>query len=96
MPLPLDLPEGGERVGRLAGLGDREQERALVDRRVAVAEFARILHLDRKPGELLDQILTDERGVPARAAAGEDDPVDVLKLCRREVEAAEHGGRVIP
>jgi hypothetical protein len=32
MPLALDLAEGGQRVGRLARLRDREEQRALVER----------------------------------------------------------------
>ena len=46
MALALDLAERGEGVGRLTRLRDREQERAFIDRRVAVAELACVFHLD--------------------------------------------------
>ena len=59
------LAHAGERVGRLAGLRDRDDERALVDDRVRVAELARALHLDGDARPVLDQVLRRE----ARRAA---------------------------
>ena len=52
----------------------RDDERVLVDRRVAVAELAGVLDLDRQAGEFLEQVLADDARVVARAAGGEDDP----------------------
>ena len=61
------------------------------ERRIAVAEFAGVFDFDRDAGELLDQVLADEAGVPAGAAGGEDDAVGLAELLRGEVEAAEAG-----
>ena len=67
---------------------DGEDERVSVDRRVAVAELAGVLDLDRDAGELLDQVLADQGRVPAGAAGGEDDAVDL-----RAAAAASGSGR---
>ena len=95
MALALHLAEGGQRVGRLAALRDGEQQRVGVERRIAVAELAGVLDLDRNAGELLDQVLADQGRVPAGAAGGEDDAVDRPQLLRREIQAAEDGGRFL-
>ena len=76
MPLALHLAQRGQRVGRLAALRDREQQRVAVDRRVAVAQLAGVFDFDRDAGELFDQVLADQGRVPARAAGGEHDAVD--------------------
>ena len=73
MPAALRLAQGAQRVGRLARLAQDEDERAVVERRVAVAELAGVLDLDRQVREPLDQVLADQGRVPARAAGGEDD-----------------------
>ncbi len=67
----------------------------VVERRVAVAQLAGVLDFDRNAGELFDQVLADQRRVPTRAAGGEHDAVDRPQLLRREVQAAEHGGRLV-
>ena len=76
MPLALDLAQRGQRVGRLAALRDREQQRVAIHRRVAIAQLAGVFHFDRNPGELLDQIFADQRRMPTRAASGEQNAVD--------------------
>ena len=88
-PRALRLAQRGQRVGRLARLRDHEHERVAVDDRVAVAELRRVLDLDRDARELLDQVLADQRRVPARAAGGDDDAVELPQLLRRQVQAAE-------
>ncbi len=88
-PLPLRLAEGAEGVGRLARLAEDEDQRAVVERGVAVAELAGVLDLDRQVGQPLDQVLADQRRVPARAAGGEDDPADPAELAGGEVQPAE-------
>ena len=80
VPPPLGLAEGAERVGGLARLAEDEDERAVVERGVAVAELAGVLDLDGQVGEPLDQVFADQRRVPARAAGGEDDPADPAEL----------------
>ena len=66
-----------------------------VERRVAIAQFAGVFDFDRDAGEFLDQVFADQRRVPARAAGGEDDAVDAPQLLRRQVQAAEHGRRLV-
>src|SRR5665647_83738 len=44
-PAVLCLAHGGERVGRFAGLRDHDAQRAVVDDRIAVSEFRRVLDL---------------------------------------------------
>ena len=95
MALALHLAQGGQRVGRFAALRDGEQQRVVSQRRIAVAELAGVFDFDRNAGEFLDQILADQGRVPARAAGGEDDAVDRAQLLRRQVQAAEDGGRFV-
>ena len=71
---------GAQGVGRLARLAEDEDERPVVERGVAIAEFARVFDLDRQVRQPLDQILADQRRVPARAAGGEDDAADAAEL----------------
>ena len=68
-PFAPPLLEGGNRIGRLPGLGDGDEERVLPDQRVAVAELARQVHLHRHGREGLDHELAHQGGViggPAR------------------------------
>ena len=98
MPLPLRLAERAEGVGRLARLAEDEDQRAVVERGVAVAELAGVLDLDGQVGEPLDQVLADQRRVPARAAGGEDDAADAAELAgasgsaRRTARSPRRGG----
>ena len=91
----LGLAHGGERVGGLARLRDEDAERARRDDRVAVAELRRVLDLGRDASEVLDHHLADQRRVPAGAAGGDDDVVDVHELLVAQVDAAELGGPVL-
>ena len=61
-------------------------------RRIAMAELARELDLDRQAGELLDDVFADPARVQRSAAPGEHDAVDRAQFRRRHVEAAELGG----
>ena len=58
----------GERVGRLAGLRDRDEQRVLRHDRIAIAILARDLDPARQARDLLDVVLRDGAGVIARAA----------------------------
>ena len=60
-PAPLGLADGRQGVGGLARLGDADDQRALVDDRIAVAELGGVLDLDRDPGQLLEHVLADQR-----------------------------------
>ena len=94
MAPPLGLAEGAQRVGRLARLAEHEDERAVVERGVAIAELAGVLDLDGQVRQPLDQVLADHRRVPARAAGGEDDPADAAELAGGQVQPAELGRRL--
>ena len=59
---------------------------------IAVTEFVRELDLDRNLRQFFNQILTDERRVPARAAGGNDDAVNRAQFGGRHIQAAELGG----
>ena len=86
---PAGLPQAGECVGRFARLRDDEDQRVLVDRRVAIAEFAGVFHLDRDVSEFLEEVLSDQRGVPTRAARGHDNPVHRPQFRQGHVQAAK-------
>ena len=64
---------GGQRVGRLAGLGDADDEVARADHRVAVAVLGGDVHLDRDARPLLDRVAADQAGVVGGAAGDDDD-----------------------
>ena len=76
MPLALHLAQGRQRVGRFAALRDGEQQRVVVERRIAIAQLAGVFDFDRNPGQFLDQIFADQRRVPTGAAGGEQNAVD--------------------
>ena len=67
-PLVAGVPHRLERVGGLAGLADRDDQRLPVEHRVAVAELRGHLDLDRHPRPVLDGLLADQarRGTPCR------------------------------
>ena len=89
VPAALGLAKRAQGVGRLARLAEHEDERPVVERRVAIAELAGVFDLDRQVSEPLDQVFADQGRVPARAARGEDDPAHPAELAGREVQAAE-------
>ncbi len=68
--------DGEERVHRLAGLADRDDERAGPEERLAVLELVRELDVDGDPRPGLDRVPPDLRGVGRRACGDEDDPLD--------------------
>ncbi len=77
---PLGLAQRAQGVGRLARLAEDEDQRAVVERRVAVAELAGVFDLDRQVGQPLDQVFAHQGRVPARPAGGEDDPAHPAEL----------------
>ena len=81
-PLRLRLAQGRQRVGRLARLRDGDDDGVAVDGRIAIAELAGVLDLDGDAGELLEQILADQRRVIAGAAGRQDDALDLAQLLR--------------
>ena len=65
-----------ERVGGLAGLGDADHQRVLVQDRIAVAELRREIELDRDARPVLDRVLRSHPRVERRPAGDDDDLVD--------------------
>ncbi len=78
-PLPLGELQRRQRVGRLARLRYGDQNVAFADDRMAVAELAGILHLDGYAAELFEEVLSDQSGVPRRAAGHDDDAPGLQK-----------------
>ena len=62
-PLRFISRKRGQRVGRLAALRDGEQQGVVVQRRVAVAQFAGVLHFDGQAGQRLDLVFAHQRRV---------------------------------
>ncbi len=96
--LPLALDQRGERVGRLAGLGDGDHERLVADNRLAVAVLTGDVCFDRDLRELLDHGAPDQRRVVRGAAGDQVHAVDRLRRLGREVDAVEVevGRAVVP
>ena len=63
-----------DRVARLAGLGDPDDEVVLVDHGVAIDPLARDVELDRDPRPLLDHVPAHDTRVVRRPGGEKDDP----------------------
>ncbi len=70
---------GGDRVGRLARLRDRDRERLRVEHGTAIARLGRDVDLDRDARPLLEQVAADEPGMVGRAAGGDRDALDAVQ-----------------
>ena len=68
MAFAFHLANRTEGIGRLAALRNCKDKRSRLHRWVSIAKFAGIFHFDGDPRELFDQVLAEQRGVPARAA----------------------------
>ena len=88
------MPHRFQRVGGLAGLRDGDDERVLVQNRVAVTEFAGQLDLDGQPGPVLDRVLGQQAGVVRRAAGHDEDLVDLTQLLIGQALLVEHDAAV--
>ena len=74
--LAARVAERRKRVRRLARLTDEERQAARLEHRLAVAELAGDIDVDRHSRELLDPIFGDHAGVEAGAAGDDRDPAD--------------------
>ncbi len=63
-------------VGGLAGLGDRHDQGALADDRIAVAKLRGQFDLTGDPAPVLDGVLGDHTGVEAGPGGDDDDLLD--------------------
>ena len=70
---------GGQRVGGLARLGDADDQIALREHRVAVAELGGDVHLHRSPRPGLDRVAPDQTGVVGGSAGHDHHPAHVLE-----------------
>ena len=84
------VAHGLQRVGGLARLGDRDDERGAVEHGVAVAELAGHLDLDRDAAPVLDRVLREQARVVRRAAGDDEHLVDVAQLLVGEALLVEH------
>ena len=84
-----------DRVARLAGLRDPDDEVVLVDHRVPVDPLARDVELDRHARPLLDDVPADDARVVRGAAGEQDDAAEVADLLVVHAQALEHE-RAVP
>ena len=89
--LALDLPQGVEGVGRLAGLGDGEPKAIALHDRVPISKLARELGLRGNAGDGLEETAAHEAGVKARAGRDDLHAADLPEATTIEIEAAELG-----
>ncbi|MCG3768264.1 MAG: hypothetical protein JW394_0368 [Nitrospira sp.] len=90
-PLLFRFTRCGQRVGRLAGLRDRDEEILFLDQRIAIAEFAGDIDLHRRAYHLLQQILPHQPRMPRGAAGHDPNPSDCGKLFRRQADIRQIG-----
>ena len=83
-----------QRVGGLPGLRYRHHQRAAVQHRVAVAELAGQLDLDRQPGPVLDGVLGQQPGVIRGAAGHHEHLVDLAQFLVGQPLLVEHDAAV--
>ena len=84
--LDARVADGGEGVGRLAGLAHGYHERGRRDDGVAVAELARGLHLGGDARPALDKVFGDESSMEARAAGNHVHAVHQVQLLVGEAQ----------
>ena len=82
----LGLLEGGQGVGGLPALRDGHGEGLGAHQRRAVAELAAVVDLRRHARHLLQEVLADQRGVPARPAGEQHHALGALQLRGRGAE----------
>ncbi len=78
--LALGQLHGGQRVGRFAALRNGNHDVALRNHGVAVAEFGGVLHFHRNAGQVFNQVLGHQAGVPGSAAGHDDDALGIHEL----------------
>ena len=88
--LELQFAQRGHRIGGLPRLAEHDAERVALNDRIAVAQFAGVLHLGRHARQFLEQVLADQAGVPGGAAAGQDHALEAGQFAFAVGEAAQH------
>jgi hypothetical protein len=95
VPAPFGFAQAGQRVGGFARLRDDQNQRVLLNGRVAIAKFAGVFDFRWDVGEFFEQIFADQRRMPAGAAGRDDNVIDLAQLRQSHVQAAEFGGGVV-
>ena len=88
-------PHGGERVGRLARLGDADHQRVGAEDGLAVAELAGHVDLHRHARQLLDGVAHDEAGVIRGAAGDDEDAPQAAQHLVADADLGEVDGAVL-
>ena len=96
--LRLGCPQRRQRIQCFTGLTDRNEQRPIIDQRIAVAELRSDIDLDRDLREPFDDIFADQTRVISRTARHDIDaanPCQIL-LCQRNPVQANLAGRIQP
>jgi hypothetical protein len=74
-----------QRIRGLAGLRDHHRERIFQNDRVAIAELAAVIHLNRNARQFLDEELARQRRVPTGAAGNDAHRPETREFGRRDI-----------
>src|SRR5688572_30558059 len=81
----FSLFDGSKRVYRFATLRNGEHQVRRLDNRLAIAEFAGVIDLDRNARQPLKVILADQSGEIARPTSNDGDLVEPLRRFRTQL-----------
>src|SRR5262245_25300276 len=82
----LCFPEGGERVGRFARLGDRDSQYPTVHHGLAIAELRSHVDFDGQPRKRLDEVLPDQGGMLGCAGRYEAESIETCEVAISQPE----------
>ncbi len=82
----LRLSRSSQRIGRLTGLRNRNEQVVLPDQRIAIPKLAADIHLNRSTNHLFEQILSDLTRMPGRAAGHDPDALNRCEFLRRQAD----------
>ena len=72
----LGFADCSQRVGRLAGLADGDNERIGIHQRIAIAEFGAVVDFHRDARKVLNQKFADQGRMPGSPAGDDVNPLD--------------------
>ena len=91
-PAPLRLLERGERITRLPRLRNHNQERVLIDNRVAITELRGDIHLDEDACKLFDVVFTHKTRMVRSTTRNDVDLVERIQIVRIPCEFVKGDG----